>query len=59
MKQLYAMTKTHHGSITQAKNAAFNSFHDISGNSELKHRLVSLQECVNASIKSTKQKYNY
>ena len=56
MKQLYAMTKTHHGSITQAKNAAFNSFHDICGNSE---RLVSLQECVNASIKSTKQKYYY
>ena len=56
------ITNTHHDSVTikaliQAKNTAFDNFHNNAGNSELKHHLVSLQERVKASIESSRQKY--
>ena len=45
--------------LVQTKYAAFNGFRKNSGNSELKRHLVILQECVKASIGSSKQKYYY
>ena len=45
--------------LIQAKNTAFNTFRNNSGNSELKRHLVNLQERVKASIESSKQKYYY
>ena len=43
--------------LIQAKNTTFDSFRKNSGNSELKHHLVSFQERVKASIESSKEKY--
>ena len=39
--------------LIQAKNASFNSFCKLRCNSELKHHLVGIQECVKHCTKNT------
>ena len=45
--------------LIQAKNTPSNSFGKNSGNFKLKHHVESIQEFLNASNDSSKQKYYY
>ena len=61
MKQFYAMTWIHHGltirTLIKEKNTALNRYSNNSSNLELKRLWKFLQENLNNSAESSKQRY--